>query len=158
MRDSYGTYDGSKPEPPYECPECSDLRAKLQAAEERIAELDLIIETDNGMITDAMQTMNELKDKLQAAEERIVELEEVRDLFKRGADSRLEQINDLSKKLTDSEITSNLQRGFFNAAMDRANKAEASRDKWKRLAVHNGKRLEAIRQCLYQDHFPEVQP
>ena len=45
MRDSYGTYDGSKPEPPYECPECSDLRAKLQAAEAKNAQLALAYAT-----------------------------------------------------------------------------------------------------------------
>jgi hypothetical protein len=29
MKDSYGTYDGRKPEPPHECPQCVELQADL---------------------------------------------------------------------------------------------------------------------------------
>ena len=37
MKDSFGTYDGRVPEPPYECPSCAALRARV-ALLEKVAE------------------------------------------------------------------------------------------------------------------------
>ena len=33
MKDSHGTYDGRKPEPPYECPSCPSLSARIKELE-----------------------------------------------------------------------------------------------------------------------------
>ena len=83
MRDSYGTYDGSKPEPPYECPECSDLRAKLQAAEATIEDVVSALGNEvkhEGPRLAAMRVKSErdeLRARAEAAEARGYELESI---------------------------------------------------------------------------------
>jgi DNA gyrase/topoisomerase IV subunit A len=132
-------------------------------------ETTMLISREHQEAIDRIATLEAENDELKAAlegEKRLTSLvkEKLTD-----CESALYQAERMACPDAESSITIGALRAKLQAA-------EAERDKWKRLAIHNGKRLEAVRalvstkheslsnfvsrvrECLYQDHFTKGKP
>ena len=66
MKDSFGTYDGRVPEPPYECPSCAALRAEVERLTNKLNtdsqnfEIIALRETERVLRTEVERLMNDI--------------------------------------------------------------------------------------------------